>query len=235
MLRRLFGSKRYPWGFAVFFLMVLTTPAAVAQDANPRITVFGGGSLLGGSRTFFLGPRAFNTTSEDGGKFGVRGTVDLREHWAVEGSYSFAGNNLQVTQLVPPAVRMFGVHVHQVNGNALYFFNDNNYRLRPFLTGGLGLTRFSPAGDAKLAAAGLFLDQPAIIFAQNHFDVNFGAGVEAKVWGQFGVRFDVRDYVSGIPRYGLPENPVSAGGPSFPVHGVVNNVELSAGFVFYFQ
>jgi hypothetical protein len=228
------GRRDYHFAVVIACLVVLTLPCASAQDVNPRITILGGASLLSGSRAFVVGSRVFDTQFQNGVKFGIRGTVNLREHWGAEATYSFGTNNLQVTQVAPPVVQIFDVHLHQFTGNALYFFTARDRSLRPFATAGLGVSRFSPTGDAKLAAAGLFLNQPAVITASSQFNFNFGGGIEWRRWEDFGVRFDFRDHVTGIPRFGLPENATSPGAPFFPIHGRVQDVEVSAGFVYYF-
>ena len=227
-------AQNYRCGILVLSLAMFLSTLAVAQDINPRITFLGGASLLSGSRSFVIGPRLFTTQFQNGIKIGVRGTVNLKEHWGAEGTYSFSSNSLQVTQTVPAAVRTFGVHLHQFTGNALYFFTAKDKTFRPFLTAGLGLSRFSPTSDAKLAAAQDFLGQPAVLTGTSAFNFNFGAGIETRPWEHFGLRLDVRDHVTGIPRFGLPETAVSPGSPFFPIHGRAQDFEITAGFVYYF-
>jgi hypothetical protein len=67
----------------------LLSLSAFAQGINPRITFFGGASLLSGSRSFVIGPSLFTTQFNNGIKIGVRGTVNLREHWGAEATYNF--------------------------------------------------------------------------------------------------------------------------------------------------
>src|SRR5579872_4842578 len=94
-------------GMLVLCVVTLLAALAAAQDqgVNPRITFLGGASLLSGSRSFVIGPRLFDTQFQNGIKIGVRGTVNLKEHWGAEGTYSFSSNSLQVTQAGPPAVQ----------------------------------------------------------------------------------------------------------------------------------
>src|ERR1700730_3409723 len=145
-------ARNYSCGILVLSLAMLLSTLAAAQDINPRITFLGGASLLSGSRSFVIGPRLFTTQFQNGIKVGVRGTVNLREHWGAEGTYSFSSNSLQVTQTVPAAVRTFGVHLHQFTGNALYFFTAKDKTFRPFLTAGVGLIRFITRTDAQIDA-----------------------------------------------------------------------------------
>lgn len=229
-------ARNYRCGLLALCVVASLSARAVAQDQglNPRITFLGGASLLSGSRSFVIGPRLFTTQFQDGIKIGLRGTVNLNEHWGAEGTYSFSSNGLQVTQVAPAAVQNFGIHLHQFTGNALYFFTARDKTFRPFLTAGLGLSTFSPTSGAKMAAAQDFLGQPAVLASTSTFDFNFGAGIESRPWQHFGLRLDVRDHVSGIPRFGLPEVASSPGAPFFPVSGRAQDFEITTGFVYYF-
>ena len=227
-------ARNYSCGILVLSLAMLLSTLAAAQDINPRITFLGGASLLSGSRSFVIGPRLFTTQFQNGIKVGVRGTINLREHWGAEGTYSFSSNSLRVTQVGPAAVQTFGVHLHQFTGNALYFFTAKDKTFRPFLTAGVGLSRFSPTSDAKLAAAQNFLGQPAVLTATSAFNFNFGAGIETRPWEHLGLRLDVRDHLTGIPRFGLPETAASPGAPFFPIHGRAQDFEITSGLIYYF-
>lgn len=222
-------------GGLLFVVFAVTN--AFAQEPSARVSVFGSGSFLQGERFFVVDGDPFKSEFVDGAKFGFRGTVDVSNHWAVEGTYSFGRNNLRITELdeVPPEERGFGVQLHQVAGNVLFFFNNPEYRIRPFATVGVGLTRFSPTDDAKARAVLEFIDDPAAIEASNKFSFNFGGGVEARASQRVGVRFDFRDHVAAIPRFGLPETSSGPGGLFFPVDGAVHDIEVSVGVVFYFR
>lgn len=218
---------------ALFFMSLNT----FGQDANLRVTLSGGGSFLKGERTFVIGGDGFRSKFVSGGKFGFRGTVDLDDHWAAEGAYSYGANNLRIIELgPPPRERDFGVRVHQFTGNVLYFLNGSKEKIRPFATAGLGLTRYSPTSRAKTFAATVeFVDAPAAISTSNKLGVNFGGGVEAKAGNYLGVRFDFRDHVTKIPRFGDPQAPVAPGADFFPVSGAVHDLEVSAGVVIYLK
>ena len=60
-----------------------------------------------------------------------------------------------------------------------------------------------------------------------------GGGLEARLNRWLGLRFDFKDYMSPIPRFGLGETSSGPGGIFFPVSGIVHNVEVAAGIVFY--
>ena len=227
-------AKYHACGILLVFMAACFSAGALAQDMNPRITFLGGASLLSGSRSFVIGPRLFNTQFQNGIKIGLRGTVNLREHWGAEGTYSFSSNGLQVTQTIPASVRNFGVHLHQITGNALYFFTARDKLFRPFLTAGVGLSRYSPTSDAKLAAAQDFLGQPAVLTSNSTFNFNFGAGIESRPWDHFGLRLDVRDHLSAIPRFELPQSAASPASSFFPISGRAQDFEIATGLTYYF-
>ena len=225
-------------GTAAVIGTLILVSGALAQDTtgvDPRGSFFAGASLLGGGKTFFLGNNGFNTKFQNGGKIGFRGTVNIRDHWAAEGAYGFESDGLQVTQTTPlQNVRDFGVHIHQVTANGLYFFDNRDHRFRPFATAGIGFMRYNPTSDAKLAAGTAFLDQPVLLHGETHFDFNIGVGAEAMIVQHIGARFDFRDHITGLPRFGLPQNAQSPGGPHYPITGLVSNWEIAAGVVYHF-
>lgn len=227
--------KNYGCGILLLFLGTFVSMSALAQNINPRITFFGGASLLSGSRSFVIGPSLFTTQFNNGIKIGVRGTANLTEHWGAEGAYSFSSNGLQVTRAAPAAVQTYGVHLHQITGNALYFFTARDRSFRPFVTAGLGLSRYSPTSDAKLAATQAFLGQPAVLASTSSFNFNFGGGIESRPWDHFGLRLDLRDHLTAIPRFGLPQTATSPTAPFFPVQGRAQDFEITTGLIYYFS
>jgi len=209
------------------------TPEASAQVSNPRLSVFAGASLLGSENTFVLGNDVTRTGFNNGGKLGFRGTVDFGTHWAGEVMYAFETNNMRISSALRPQERDFGVHVHQFTGNAMYFLTSRESSFRPFGTVGIGLSRFNVTTDAITMAGQSFLNQPTVLTGDTKIALNAGVGVEAKPWTKYGLRFDLRDYMSGTPHFGLPEAPASPGAPFFPVSGVLHRVEVSGSFVWY--
>jgi hypothetical protein len=234
MLRKAFARNRYLGILALCLVMGLSV-CGLAQDFNPRVTFLGGASLLSGSRNFVIGPSLFGTQFKNGFKIGARGTVNLGEHWGAEGTYSFGSNDLQVTAVALASVKTFGIHVHQFTGNALYFFTANDKLLRPFVTAGVGFSRYVPTSDAKLAAAQNFLGQPTVLTSTSAFNYNFGAGIESRPWDHFGVRFDFRDHLTAIPRFGLPAIATGPTAPFFPISGRTQDFELTSGLSYYFS
>jgi opacity protein-like surface antigen len=119
--------------------------------------------------------------------------------------------------------------------NGLYNFLPRDAQWRPFATFGIGLSRFSPTADARNRALQDFLSGPTRISSSTEFGFNFGGGVEKAVTERIGIRFDLRDNVTGMPRFGLPEAPLNPGGAFYPVKGVIHDFEVAAGVVFHFD
>lgn len=227
------GSYLAAAGLLVFIFAAKCAWAQTERDL--RVTVFGSGSFLKGDRSFTIDGAPKRSNFATGGKIGGRVTGDLNAHWAVEGAYGYGTNNLRIIDVGPPTItRSFGTRLHQFTGNALYYFSEPKSRFRPFVTAGLGVVRFNPTSKAKSQATVEFVDAPATISGNTKVEVNFGAGVEAPIGEHFGARFDLRDHVSGIPRFGIPQAPAAGIADFFPVSGAVNNIETSIGIVFHF-
>ena len=215
-------------------VMALAAPQVTAQG-NPRITVFGGGSFLSASRSFTVNGQNFDTRFVNGGKLRLRGSLDLTSHWTLEGDYSFGRNNFRVDELgATPQQRDFGVRLHGINFNLVRFWTSSNSRFRPYLTTGLGLSRFSPTDVAKtLAINNALFDAPASLATSNTFGFPLGGGAEIRLSRWFGTRLEVKDYISAVPRFGVSKTSSGAGGTFFPVTGIAHNVEAAVGIVFY--
>jgi opacity protein-like surface antigen len=219
------------WTTALFLGCV----GPIMAQSNVRVNVFASGSFVAGSREFLMNSNnAVRTEYATGGKVGFRVGADLRENWAGEVSYSYGSNSLRAIDLnLPRTEREFETRVHQFLVNSSYYFVDSEEKWRPFATFGIGFYRFSPTQQAKGVAAEDFLTLPTKISSNTKFGANFGGGLEGKVAEHIGLRFDLRDNLVGIPRFGLPETPLNPGGAFYPVSGLLNNMELGIGVVFY--
>ena len=212
----------------------LLSTALRAQGLNPRFSIFSSGTIMNGDRDFTVNGEQFRSEFVNGGNVGLRGTIDLTNHLSVDATYLFGNNNLRVTEAGgTPQVRTFGIRQHQVTLSLLSFLNGRNHRVRVFMDGGLGLSRFSPTDLAITAANNEFLQGPAIIAPENQFSINFGVGVETRVTDHLGMRLGARDMMTPIPTFGVPQTPSGPGSAFFPIQGFAHNVELSIGTVFY--
>ena len=129
----------------VVWLVLLSPVAALAQNKF-EFGPFGGGSFF--SNAFFKTSTPTPETGVgynfvNGGVFGVRARENLTEHFGLEQSYAFLGNNnAQFPQ------GLFGTRFRQFyfNGNLIGY--DNESRVRPYFSGGVGVSMFRPTDDA---------------------------------------------------------------------------------------
>ena len=220
--------------YMLLFMFLLIAPRVKAQDSTVRANVFAAGSFISGERSFTSSSGVFRTDYSKGGKIGAGVAVDLNDHWAGEGSYAFGRNSLRVNRLdAPRPVRTFQTSLHQFTADGSYYFLPSGERWRPFLTAGLTLTRFSPTNEGASRAAQNLFELPTRISSSTKLGFNFGGGVEVPVNDSFGIRLALRNHVMGLPRFGLPEKPLNPGGVSYPVSGIIQNLEVALGVVFY--
>ena len=230
-------TKRFLGWVACTLLVAVALVPNVQAHPNPRIAILFGGSFIAGERSFALNGDSYASQFLNGGKFSLRGSLDITSHWTLEGDYSFGRNDQRITQDSGGTIdqRDFEVNVGQVQLSFVRFFTDNESRIRPFFSTGLGAVRFNPTDEAKAAAlGGDFLADPTLLTSSVEFSLSVGGGLEARLNRWLGLRFDVQDNMSPIPRYGLEESSSGPGGIFFPVSGILHNVELVGGIVFYF-
>jgi hypothetical protein len=223
---------------ALFVLTLALIPSVSAFAQQMQVTAYFAPTFIGGERTFLAEPDIPVTTNYGAGwRFGFRFGRQVHERMALEGTYATGRNELNVVQAAPSVQsRSFPFSLHQFAANGLYYFLPDTSLWRPYVTAGLGITRYSPTEEARtLALSEAFLSQPTRIEADNMVHLNFGGGVDRRLAdGPWSVRLDFRDYVSDQPTFGLPETPFTAGGAFFPSNGSAHNVELTAGVAFQF-
>lgn len=212
-------------------------PNAFGANPNPRVTFLLGGSYLLGERSFVVDGDPFISRFLNGAKVRVRGSVDLTQNWSLETDYSFGHNDQRITEESGGILvhRDFRLTVSQVHFNFVRFLTDSESRIRPFFTTGFGIVRFSPTDKARLLALSRdFIDDPTQLDSSTKRSFAVGGGFEARLDRWLGIRVEVKDYMSPIPRFGLNETPSGPGGVFFPVSGNVHNIETALGMVFYF-
>lgn len=231
-------SIRLTMSLAFTLLMAMAgQPSLQAQilEMNPRVSVNVGSSFLRGERLFTVDGDAFQSRYDNGFAFGVRGNLDLTKAWGMEAGYALSPNTLHVTKLGnTPEERRFDFRLQRLEANALRYIPLPG--LRVFVTGGIGMTRFGPSDAAKvLAATGDFINDPALIDTSSKFSANFGGGIESRVHSRLGIRADVRDHITGVPRFGLNQTASGSGSIFYPVNGSAHDVETSIGLVLYLR
>ena len=228
---------------AFAFILMFNTTVRAQEGSRTRVTVFGAGTFSSSERQFILDPQAttpeFATKFVSGGRIGARFTYDWSEKMAFEGTFGYGTSNFTVTDLTenPTETRGFGMRQSQFSGNVLYFFNPPGSKIRPFVTGGIGVVKFSPTDAAKEKALDPngdgFIDEKTVINSTSKFGLNFGGGVETKITSKLGIRFDFRDFWTGVPPFGLPQTDPGGAVDFYPVDGSIHNFSTTIGFVYF--
>jgi len=228
----------------LILLLLLAFPWACAQGPPPRLEVFleGGGSFLNGSSgqepvvcpapcppegpcpALACAPSSVPVTSSFSRT--ARATTGARlrftRHDALEASYSYSPNHFSLQPAGQPALSAY-------NRVDLISFNYVRYlwaktRVQPFVTGGLGVNRFSGPSNASAVLSGL-------VNADNgwQFAWNYGGGADLVLQRHFALRLELRDYITGQPK------PNSINAFITGMGGTSHNIVPSAGIVFRFK
>lgn len=225
--------------YAAILAMILTAAtSASASEWKYRFEVFGAASLPQ-DKGFEIGvpqsspPVQGRHKWSPGAGGGIRFGADTG-HWGQDIIYSYGTN---ATKIVTPggdfALRN---RIQQICVNAIWYPGPvgADRKATPYLTAGVGGTIYTlpqsvlnQALDPNLAGIGKLRDEKI-------FSFNAGGGVSFRVNSVWGIRVDVRDYMTRAVRYGLPKSSEDPAATVFPVGGIFHQMELSIAFVYYF-
>ena len=151
---------------------------------------------------------------DDGIRIGFRMAFDLQAYFAHEVSYAWQSAAFRTITVTDGGAstrdEKSNASIHNYYYNFVAHATRRDSRIRPFVTGGGGLSSFVPPGASALSGQG-----------DTKFGYNYGAGIKFLLSDKYGLRFDVRDHVTGKPFF---QN----------VDGRLHNVETSATFSFLF-
>lgn len=168
-------------------LLLLATPAVWAQSAEIGLTVGMTdlrNSQLGSLPNFGSDPDRF--TLNDGIRVGAR--ISLNS-WFLANELSYAWQRSSLDSSNSTSGTGFGnISIQNVYYNLLVHATPSGTKVRPFVTGGVGVSVFNPPGVSSLSGAGA-----------NEFGFNYGGGLKFKVTNKYGFRIDIRDYSVGKP------------------------------------
>lgn len=196
----------------VAFLVLF--PAAARADWGVELTPFAG-FRFGGS--FEDNTTGLDLDVDEGESFGLILGLQATQESDYELFYSFQKTELK-GEGVLSGEPLFDLDIHYLHLGGTYLFQGE--RVRPFISGGLGLTYFSPNGPG--------LD------SEIDFSLSLGGGVKIPISKKVGLRLEGRGFLTI-----LPENTdifcVSSGGAACAVRvqgDVFGQVELLAGISF---
>lgn len=188
-------------------LLILAAVPVFGQGAEIGLTVGWGNftkNTIGLSQEFADEPAEY--TIEDGVRIGSRMALNSGTFIGHEFSYAWQKSSLLILD-----ENFGGMSIHNIYYNFVLHATPEGSAVRPFVTGGAGVSVFNPPGVSSLSGYG-----------DNKFGYNYGAGLKFKVTDMYGIRLDVRDHVTGKP-FDLPDN-----------SGRLHNLEISAGFSLLF-
>lgn len=192
--------------------------AMLAMPASPQsaeLGISGGYGTLGDNT---LSMQRF--TDVDGGaeytlsngiRIGARMAFNPRAFLGHEISYAYQHGRLGYLESLPGTSvtdDIGAIRAHNMYYNAVAHATPTGTSFRPFVTGGGGFTSFFLPGISSFSGYG-----------NTKFGYNYGGGIKINLT-MYGVRFDVRNHVTGRPfgQY-LPN-----------VEGTLNNLEFSMTF-----
>lgn len=194
--------------------LVFCLPAS-AQYGELGVTA--GYGLFGESRLFFSGSEQGSSQLyelDDGIRVGARMSFDFRGYFAHEAVYAWQRGRLKsttddrVNQSLTVREDTSSIHHYYYNFTAHATRRDT--RVRPFVTGGVGVSSFIPPGYGSFSGRG-----------ETKFGYNYGGGLKFLLSERYGLRFDVRDHVTGKPFFR-------------DASGRLHNLETSMTFSFLF-
>lgn len=190
-------------------LVVIFGATAQAQEAEVSIT--GGLSSFGNSSFGNLSANddpGFELGANTGFRVGARLSLNSWEFLGHEISYAYQHSGLKIG-----GADSGGMSIQNYYYNFVVHATPQGAPVRPFATAGVGVSTFFPPGTSAFSGGGL-----------NAFGYNYGGGLKFHVGPMFGVRFDVRDHVTGNPFHDFV----------YRSSGRIHNVEYSAGFSLLF-
>jgi hypothetical protein len=178
---------------ATAFVLLLGMPTLQAQLFE--VGGFGGVSRLNGRNVGTLGVGDPSPTENpgvslaDGWNFGFRMTINSDGFYGHEFGYAY--NRTQLRFETAP-VQEQGMAIHQGFYHFLLYGTREGSRVRPFVSGGGHFSNFVPPGASAQWGGG-----------DNKFGVNYGGGVKVRLNPMWGIRLDVREFLTGKP-FDLP-------------------------------
>src|SRR5262245_269765 len=163
---------------------------------------------------------------------GARATQNLGDYASADVEYSFADQDLTLTNLSPD-IPSFHVTqaIHNMSYNISFLPRPRSKRLRPYGVVGVGAVLFWIPGQSSREAKALNFN----LRSSWEFLGNAGGGVRYLVMDQFALTFDAKDHISRLPSYGIPVSTRVVDGqyhPGLSRHGILNNWQINFGFTY---
>ncbi len=224
----------------LWLLLVWSWPEVSAQsprlrsDSKWELSIFFGLSSIGDGT--FVTPVEGGTTQNVGLNFdssyvlGVRIAENMGPRLGAELEYAVANQPVLFVNLAPSIPQLeLNQKVHNLSYNVVIYPREREDRIIPFAFMGIGASLFNVSGDSKGAA----LQQGVELEDRGKFAFSYGGGVKLAMAPDWGVRFDVRDQVTGMHDFGLPSTAPLLGA-GFRPEGTSHNWQMSVGYLYTF-
>ena len=214
--------SRNTWEFSVF-------AGLSSQGDGSFITPIEGG-----------GTKNVSLDSDTGSLFGLRITENLGEHFGAELEYALTDQPSQFTGLQSSISRLdMKQKIHKIAYSMLVYPLKQDQKVRPYGSLGVGASSFQVSADPEAEA----LQQGIDLKDRWKLAFSYGTGVKIQIRQPWGIRFDLRDHVTSVPNFGLPEqaNPVHClalgceAGAGFRPDGTFHNWQISVGLMYTFD
>lgn len=160
--------------------------SSVAFGQSFEADVSGGPNHIGKSAAE-ISPSSGINYDTGGWNLGFRMTLNPYRIFGFEVGYIYNRTHLFVS-----GQDAGGTAIHTGFVDGLVYLTKEGSRIRPFGAAGINFNNFViPGGNSQYGG-------------QNKFGINYGAGVKVRVKGNWHVRFDIRQFNTGKPDFGIP-------------------------------
>jgi len=176
--------------------------------------------------------RTVGMQEASGYQIGVGANQNVNDFWAADLEYSFAHQDLRFTNLSPsiPSLSL-NQFIHHLTYSVSYLPLPRTKRFRPYADVGVGSALFYLPGRVKKDALELGLK----LRDSWEFEFHWGGGFKYLVADQFALTFDVKNRLSRVPSYGLPESARIVDGvfqPGLARHGTLQSWQFNFGLTY---
>ena len=165
------------------------------------------------------GGSAHDLQVKSGAVFAVRFDLSQGEHIGYE--FQYRNSRMPLQYNYAQGAPQLQAAINEGGYSFVAYLNGRESRARFFGTAGLQVTDFVRPSDSAIgceSANCTVASQPPTTGGNFKVGFNYGAGAKIRIKSRYGVRFDVRQYVSGKP-FNLPLS-----------SGLLSRTEISAGF-----
>jgi hypothetical protein len=165
---------------------------------------------------------------------GIRLNVFNGGHWGEEFFYSYEPNQATIQRGTSASPTKLDIQVHNFGINALFYPSpDEERKVRPFVSFGLGGTIYRPTQEARQAAADPNRANLPGFGLSKEFALNYGLGIKSRFNNRFGFRVDARGFLGRNPSFSMPRESNNPSATVLPAGGAIHTLEASAGVIFY--